>query len=312
MFVAGERLQGALLRGVDPALEPTVSSVVQTVAGGKLQDLAPGRFGVVLGIELARSLSVSVGESVTLIVPQRTPNATQFIPQRKPLRLVGTFESGHYEIDNTLALIHIADARQLFASDAIFGVRLKLADMQQAPRVAAQLAGQLDPRLAVRDWTRQNRVWFAAAQASKRMMFIILTLIIAVAAFNLVSTLVMTVTEKQSDIAILRTLGANPRSILWVFVLQGVLIGVCGTALGVVSGLLVAVNVEVLVPALEKLLGVHFLAKDIYFISALPSEPRIADVVPVALISLVLSFVATVYPSWRAARTHPAAALRHE
>jgi lipoprotein-releasing system permease protein len=312
MFISGDTVRGVLLRGIDPALEANVSDVVRDLRGGALSDLAEGEFGVVLGTELARGLSVTPGDKLTLIVPQRSATTATLAPQRQLLRVVATFESGHFEFDSTLAMIHIADAQRIFAIEGPFGVRLRIKDMQQAPRVATQLAGLMERGLAVRDWTRQNRVWFAAAQASKRMMFIILILIIAVAAFNLVSTLVMTVTEKQADIAILRTLGASPRSVLLVFMLQGALIGIFGTLLGVAGGLLIANNIDVLVPAMERVLGVRFLAKDIYFISALPSEPRASDVIPVAVISLGLALIATLYPSWRAARTRPAEALRHE
>jgi lipoprotein-releasing system permease protein len=312
MFTSGDIVRGALVRGIDPALEPTVSDVVSTLRGGQLSDLRDGEFGVVLGLELARGLSVGPGDKVTMIAPQGTVTPAGIVPRLRQFRVVATFESGHYEFDSTLAMIHIGDAQRLFRVDGPMGVRLKIKDMQEAPRVASQLAGLVDPGLAVRDWSRQNRTWFAAVQTEKRMMFIILTLIIAVAAFNLVSTLVMTVTEKQSDIAILRTLGASPRSIMAVFIVQGALIGVIGTLLGVAGGLLIANNLDVIVPAIETVLGVQFLPKDVYFISALPSDPRAGDIVPITLISLVMALVATLYPSWRASRTRPAEALRYD
>jgi len=312
MFTSGDVVRGALIRGIDPALEPGVSAAVVNLKGGKLSDLADGEFGVVLGLELARALSVAPGDKVTMIAPQGTVTPAGIVPRLRQFRVVATFESGHYEFDSTLAMIHIGDAERLFRIAGPQGVRLKIKDMQQAPRVAAQLAGMVDPGLAVRDWSRQNRTWFAAVQTEKRMMFIILTLIVAVAAFNLVSTLVMTVTEKQSDIAILRTLGASPGSVMAVFIVQGTLIGIIGTLLGVGGGLLLANNLDLIVPAIEKVLGVQFLPKDIYFISALPSDPRAADIVPITLISLVLALVATLYPSWRAARTRPAEALRYD
>jgi len=312
MFTSGDVVRGALIRGIDPALEPGVSAVVVNLKGGKLSDLAEGEFGVVLGLELARALSVAPGDKVTMIAPQGTVTPAGIVPRLRQFRVVATFESGHYEFDSTLAMIHIGDAQRLFRIEGPQGVRLKIKDMQQAPRVAAQLAGMVDPGLAVRDWSRQNRTWFAAVQTEKRMMFIILTLIVAVAAFNLVSTLVMTVTEKQSDIAILRTLGASPGSVMAVFIVQGTLIGIIGTLLGVAGGLLIANNLDLIVPAIEKVFGVQFLPKDIYFISALPSDPRAADIVPITLISLVLALVATLYPSWRAARTKPAEALRYD
>jgi lipoprotein-releasing system permease protein len=312
MFTSAEVVRGALVRGIDPALEPTVSDVVSNLKGGKLNDLVEGGFGVILGIDLARALSVGPGDKVTMIAPQGTVTPAGIVPRLRQFRVIATFESGHYEFDSTLALIHIGDAERLFRVEGPIGVRLKIKDMQQAPRVAAQLAGLLDPGLAVRDWSRQNRTWFAAVQTEKRMMFIILALIIAVAAFNLVSTLVMTVTEKQSDIAILRTLGASPRSVMAVFIVQGTLIGVIGTLLGVAGGLLIANNLDVIVPAIEHVLGVRFLDPGIYFISTLPSDPRASDIVPITLISLVLALVATLYPSWHAARVRPADALRYD
>jgi len=312
MFTSGDIVRGALVRGIDPALEPTVAEAVTNLKGGKLSDLVAGQFGVILGIELARSLAVAPGDKVTMIAPQGTVTPAGVIPRLRQFRVIATFESGHYEFDSTLAMIHIEDAERLFRIDGPVGVRLRIKDMQEAPRVAAQLSGMLDPGLVVRDWSRQNRTWFAAVQTEKRMMFIILTLIVAVAAFNLVSTLVMTVTEKQSDIAILRTLGASPGSVMAVFIVQGTLIGVIGTLLGVGLGLLVANNLDVIVPVIEHAFGVQFLPKDIYFISALPSDPRASDIVPITVISLVLALVATIYPSWRAARVRPAEALRYD
>jgi lipoprotein-releasing system permease protein len=312
MFTSGDIVRGALIRGIDPALEPTVSDVVTRLRGGRLADLAPGEFGVVLGLELARSLAAAPGDKVTMIAPQGTVTPAGIVPRLRQFRVIATFESGHYEYDSTLALINLVDAEKLFRVEGPTGVRLKIRDMQDAPRVAQQLAGLVDRGLDVRDWSRQNRTWFAAVQTEKRMMFIILALIIAVAAFNLVSTLVMTVTEKQPDIAILRTLGASPRSVMVVFIVQGALIGVIGTLLGVAGGLLIANNLDIIVPAIEYVLGVQFLPKDIYVISALPSDPRASDVVPITVISLVLALVATLYPSWRASRVRPAEALRYD
>jgi len=312
MFSSGAAFRGAIVRGVDPQLEPSVSSVVGRLRGGQLTDLADGSFNIVLGIELARALNVRVGEKVTLIAPQGTVTPAGVVPRLKQFRLVATFESGHFEYDATLAMMHTGDAQRLFRMAAPTGVRLKLVDMQRAPQVAAALAAQLGPDVLVRDWSRQNRTWFAAVQTEKTMMFIILSVIVIVGAFGLVSTLVMTVTEKQSDIAILRTLGASPGAVLRVFVVQGALIGVLGVALGVGLGLATAYNIDAIVPAIESVLGVEFLPKDIYFISRLPSDPRASDIVPITLISLVLSLAATLYPSWRAARTKPAEALRYD
>ncbi len=312
MFTAGDSVRGALVRGIDPALEPTVSDAVSNLRGGRLGDLVPGQFDVVLGVELARSLAVGPGDKVTMIAPQGTVTPAGIVPRLRQFRVIATFESGHYEYDSTLALIHLTDAEKLFRVEGPTGVRLRIKDMQDAPRVAHQLRAMVDPGLEVRDWSQQNRTWFAAVQTEKRMMFIILALIVAVAAFNLVSTLVMTVTEKQPDIAILRTLGASPRSVMAVFIVQGALIGVIGTLLGVGGGLLIANNLDIIVPAIEHVLGVQFLPKDIYVISTLPSDPRASDIVPITVISLILALLATLYPSWRASRVRPAEALRYD
>jgi lipoprotein-releasing system permease protein len=312
MFAREDMVRGALVRGIEPELEPTVSDIAKRLPAGKLTDLVDGGFGVVLGYELARSLGVMVGEKVTLIAPQGNVTPAGIVPRLRQFTVVGLFESGHFEYDSSLALIHVGDAQRLFRVEGPTGVRLKVQDMQRAPQVAADLAAVLPQGLLVRDWSRQNRTWFAAVQTEKRMMFIILTLIVAVAAFNLVSTLVMTVTEKQSDIAILRTLGASPASVMLVFIVQGALIGVIGTLLGVGLGLLVANNLHIIVPAIEAVIGVQFLPKDIYFISSLPSDPRASDIVPITIISLVLALAATLYPSWRASRTRPAEALRYD
>jgi lipoprotein-releasing system permease protein len=228
------------------------------------------------------------------------------------MTVAGTFDSGHYEYDSALVMLHHEDAQRIFRLEGPTGIRLKLADLHQARSVAMALAGSLSGDLLIRDWSQQNRTWFAAVQLEKRMMFIILTLIVAVAAFNLVSTLVMTVQDKRADIAILRTLGASPQSILGVFVVQGAMVGVIGTLAGLLLGLGVALNIDVIVPAIERLLNASFLPKDIYLISKMPSDPQPSDIVPIGVISLVLSFVATLYPSWRASRVNPAEALRYE
>lgn len=312
LFSSGDVVRGAVVRGIDPAAEPAVSDLAAKVRGGKLSDLQPGEFGVVLGSELARALGVFPGEKVTLIAPQGQVTPAGVVPRLKQFTVTGVFESGHYEYDSSMALVHLDDAAKLFRTGGPTGVRLKLKDMQKAPAVAQELSQTLPAGLYVRDWSRQNRTWFAAVQVEKRMMFIILALIVAVAAFNLVSTLVMTVTEKQSDIAILRTLGASPASIMGIFVTQGAIIGVLGVALGVSAGLGIAFNLDVIVPVIERIVGAQLLPKEIYFISSLPSDPRASDIVPIAVLSLVLSLAATLYPSWRAARTRPAEALRYE
>ncbi|MEG1970862.1 MAG: lipoprotein-releasing ABC transporter permease subunit [Burkholderiaceae bacterium] len=312
LFSSGDVVRGAVVRGVDPVAEPAVSDLAAKVRGGQLTDLQPGEFGVVLGSELARALGIFPGEKVTLISPQGQVTPAGVVPRLKQFTVTGVFESGHYEYDSSMALVHLDDAAKLFRTGGPTGVRLRLADMQKAPAVAQELAQTLPAGLYVRDWSRQNRTWFAAVQVEKRMMGIILFLIVLVGAFGLVSTLVMTVTEKQSDIAILRTLGASPASIMGIFVTQGAIIGVLGVVLGVSAGLGIAFNLDVIVPVIERIVGAQLLPKEIYFISSLPSDPRASDIVPIAVLSLVLSLAATLYPSWRAARTRPAEALRYE
>ena len=312
LLARGEDMKGVIVRGIDPALEPRVTDLVQQPGGSSLLRLRPGEFGVVMGGELARALGVRTGDPVTLVAPGGQVTPAGVLPRLKQMMVVGTFDSGHYEYDAGLVLIHVDDAARIFRLEGASGVRLKLRDLHQARGVAADLALRLGPQVLVRDWTRQNRTWFAAVQVEKRMMFIILTLIVAVAAFNLVSTLVMLVTDKRADIAILRTLGASPGSIMSIFMVQGALVGVVGTLLGLGLGLGVAFNIDVIVPAIENALGASFLPRDIYLISRMPSDPQSADIWPIALISLGLSFVATVYPSWRASRIQPAEALRYE
>ena len=312
LLARGEDMKGVLVRGIDPALEPEVTDLATPVQQTALQQLQPGGFGVVLGAELARSMGVRLGDVVTLVAPSGQVTPAGVVPRLKQMTVVGTFDSGHFEYDSTLALVHWQDAAKIFRLEGPTGVRLKLRDLHQAREVAQDLSRRLSGELLVRDWTRQNRSWFAAVQVEKRMMFIILTLIVAVAAFNLVSTLVMTVTDKRADIAILRTLGASPASIMGIFMVQGAMVGVIGTGAGLLLGLGVAFNIDVIVPALEHLLGATFLPQDIYLISRMPSDPQQADILPVALISLLMAFVATLYPSWRASQINPAEALRYE
>ncbi len=312
LLARGEDMKGTIVRGIDPAREPEVTDLAVELKNTALSRLVPGDFGLVLGGELARSLGVREGDPVTLIAPSGQVTPAGVVPRLKQMKVVGTFDSGHYEYDSALVMMHIDDAARIFRLEGPSGLRLKLKDLHQAREVAQQLAASLSGDLLIRDWTRQNRTWFAAVQLEKRMMFIILTLIVAVAAFNLVSTLVMTVTDKRADIAILRTLGSSPRSIMGIFVVQGAMVGVIGTFAGLLLGLGVAFNIDVLVPALERLLNASFLPKDIYLISRMPSDPQSSDIVPIALISLVLAFVATIYPSWRASRVNPAEALRYE
>jgi lipoprotein-releasing system permease protein len=312
LLARGEDMKGVMVRGIDPSLEPGVTDLAVGLKNTALARLLPGEFGVVLGGELARALGVRQGDRVTLVAPSGQVTPAGVVPRLKQMTVVGTFDSGHYEYDASLVLMHLDDAARIFRLEGATGVRIKLRDLHQAREVAAQLASTLTGDLLIRDWTRQNRTWFAAVQVEKRMMFIILTLIVAVAAFNLVSTLVMTVTDKRADIAILRTLGASPQSIMAIFVVQGAMVGVIGTLAGLLLGLGVAFNIDVIVPALEQLFHASFLPKDIYLISRMPSEPQRGDIVPITIISLVLAFLATLYPSWRASRVNPAEALRYE
>lgn len=312
LIARGEDMKGALVRGIQPELEAQVTDLSSDMQQGSLSKLVPGQFGIVLGIELARSLFVREGDQVTLIAPGGQVTPAGVVPRLKQFTVVGTFDSGHYEYDSSLAMIHEEDAARVFRLEGPSGVRLKLRDLHQAREVADELGATLPGQFLIRDWTRANKTWFAAVQVEKRMMFIILTLIVAVAAFNLVSTLVMTVTDKRADIAILRTLGSSPRSIMGIFVVQGAMVGVVGTLAGLLLGLGIAYNIDVIVPALERLFHASFLPKDIYLISKMPSDPQRGDIVPITVISLILAFVATLYPSWRASRVNPAEALRYE
>ena len=311
LIARGEDMKGAIVRGIDPAREGEVTDLAATNAD-VLKLLTPGTFNIVLGQELARQMGVGVGDVVTLIAPSGQVTPAGVVPRLKQMTVAGTFDSGHYEYDSAMVMLHYEDAQRIFRLEGPTGIRLKLKDLQQAPRVVQELSGMITEFLYLRDWTQQNKTWFAAVQLEKRMMFIILTLIVAVAAFNLVSTLVMTVTDKRADIAILRTLGASPKSIMGIFVVQGAMVGVIGTAVGLLLGLGVAFNIDTIVPAIEKALNASFLPKDIYLISKMPSDPQSSDIVPIAVISLILAFVATIYPSWRASRVNPAEALRYE
>jgi lipoprotein-releasing system permease protein len=312
LLARGEDMRGALVRGIEPELEAKVSDFTLQLPPKVRASLQVGSFNVVLGGELALAMGVQVGDRITLISPGGQVTPAGVLPRLKQLTVSGIFDSGHYEYDATLALMHVEDAQRIFRVEGPSGIRLKIQHINDARSVAYELSALLGGEVIVRDWTRQNRTWFAAVQVEKRMMFIILTLIVAVAAFNLVTTLVMTVTDKRADIAILRTLGASPSSILAIFVVQGATVGVMGTLGGLLLGLGVAFNIDVIVPAIEQLLGASFLPRDIYLISRMPSDPQSADIWPVALISLALAFVATIYPSWRASRIQPAQALRYE
>ncbi len=308
----GDDVLGVMIRGIDPERETHVTDLAAQVKHGSLARLGPGEWGIVLGHELARQIHVEIGEKVTLLAPSGQFTPAGVVPRLKQFKVTGTFNSGHYQYDSALALVHLDDAAKFFRVDGVSGVQLKLNDLHRAPQVSRNLQSSLGPQAEVRDWTRTNRQWFSAVQIEKRLMAIILTLIVAVASFNLVSTLVMTVTDKRADIAILRTLGASPRSVMAIFMVQGATSGVAGTLAGVCLGLLVAFNVQALVGGIEKLFGVVFLDPGIYLITRMPSDPQSTDIIPIVLISLILAFLATLYPSWRASRVHPAEALRYE
>jgi lipoprotein-releasing system permease protein len=304
--------RGVAVRGVLPEAEDKVADFGQHMVSGNVNALQPGAFGIVLGADLARALGVVSGDKLALIAPQGIVTPAGVVPRLKQFTVVGTFDVGFNEADSGLALIHLDDAQKLYQLDSkVSGVRLKLEDLFEARVVGRELMAKL-PDMFAWDWSRSHPNLFRAVQIEKRMMFIILTLIIAVATFNVVSTLVMLVTDKQADIAILRTLGAAPGSILQIFVVQGAVIGVFGTLLGVIGGVLLALNVETVVPAIETAFGLKFMPKDVYLIPDLPSEVQAADVLGIAIISLALAFLATLYPSWRASKVNPAEALRYE
>lgn len=312
LLSTGRNVRGVLLRGIDPQREPTVSDINKQMFTGSLSDLKVGEYNIVLGLDLARLLGVRVGDKVNVIIPQGRATPAGIVPRMRAFTVTGIFSSGHYEYDSSMAVINMKDCQTLMRHTGPDGLRIRVDDMNEAPAIAYELLTALKGDYAVTDWSRQNRTWFAAVQVEKRMMTIILFLIVLVGAFGLVSSMVMTVTEKQSDIAILRTLGASPGSIMTIFMVQGAIVGVVGVACGVALGLLIACNLDVIVPTIESLFGVQFLPKEVYFISSLPSDPRMSDIVPIASFSLILSLLATIYPSWRAARTKPAEALRYE
>lgn len=313
MLTRFDRVQGVVVRGIIPAEEANVSDVAKQLKAGDFNSLEPGSFNIVVGIGLARQLRLFTGDRVTLIAPQGQMTPAGMIPRLKQFTVSGVFDVGHHLLDTGQAFINIEDGMRMFQQDAPNGLRLRIKDMYQAPEVAWELSKELNNNdLLVRDWSKMNRNWFAAVQMEKRMMFIILLLIVAVAAFNLVSTLVMTVTEKQADIAIMRTLGASPRSIMKIFMIQGAIAGILGTLIGITGGVLISVNIDIIVPFIERLFDFHFLPKDIYMISSLPSDLRLSDVLATGGCAIVLAFLATLYPSWSASRVNPAEALRYE
>jgi lipoprotein-releasing system permease protein len=305
-------MRGVAIRGVLPEEEGKVSDLPKQFVAGSINDLQPSKFGVALGAQLASMVGARVGDRINMIVPETDLTPAGAMPRMRTLQVVGIVDSGHYEYDSSLAIMHWKDAAALLRLHEPTGLRVKVDDMQRAPEVAAELAQVVPQALWVTDWSRSNRNWFAAVQTEKKMMFIILTLIIAVAAFNLVSTLVMTVNEKQADIAILRTMGASPGLIQRIFLVQGLAIGLLGSLAGVGLGLLIALNIDVIVPAIEAIFRVRFLPRDVYFISELPSDVRFSDVLTVGLMAFGLSILATLYPSRRASKVQPAEALRYE
>lgn len=314
MLSHNQIVQGVMVRGILPAMEDKVANFSHSMVSGKLENLAPGEFGIVIGMELARVLGTFVGDKIVLISPQGQVTPAGILPRLKQFTVVGIFEVGHFEYDSGLVLIHMFDAQKLYRmeNDDVSGVRLKLTDLFQAPKVVQELPALLTIDSYISDWTKQHANYFRAIQIEKRMLSLILALIIAVAAFNIVSTLVMAVTDKESDIAILRTLGASPRSIMKIFIVQGTFIGVFGTMLGVTGGMLLAYNVSEVVAFIESLFNVQFLSREIYYISKIPTDPQMADITSVAVTSFVLSLLATIYPSYRASKVNPAEALRYE
>jgi lipoprotein-releasing system permease protein len=313
MISADRRVSGTMLRGIDPAYEPRVSEVGNKMRAGELKDLKPGEYGIVLGAELAAYLGAMVGDKITLISPQLNASPAGIMPRLKRFTVVGVFQVGMFEYDRNMALIHITDAQKLFMlNNAVSGLRLKLDDLFNAPELSQQLAMQFYDEYRVSDWTKAHDNFFKAVKTEKRVMFIILMLIVAVAAFNIVSTLVMVVTDKRGDIAILKTQGLTNGSVMGIFIVLGGIIGVVGTLIGTLGGVLLALNIETIVPAIEKFFGVHFMAADVYYISEVPSKLIWSDVYAIAGMAAILSLLATIYPAWQAAKVNPAEVLRYE
>ncbi len=313
MINADRRVSGTLLRGINPAHEPKVSEVGNSMQTGALEDLKAGEFGIILGAELASYLGVIQGDKVTVITPQVNSTPAGILPRLKRFTVMGTFKVGMYEYDRNMALIHIGSAAKLFRlGDAVSGLRLKLDDLFNAPQVSADLAGLLYENYRVSDWTNAHSNFFRAVKTEKRVMFVILLLIVAVAAFNIVSTLVMVVTDKRGDIAILKTQGLTNTAVMGIFIVLGCIIGTIGTLLGTVGGVLLALNIETIVPAIENLFGVHFMQADVYYISEVPSKLIWEDVTTIALMAFLLSLLATLYPAWQASKVNPAEVLRYE
>ncbi|WP_017942269.1 MULTISPECIES: lipoprotein-releasing ABC transporter permease subunit [unclassified Thioalkalivibrio] len=313
MLSARGNISGALIRGVEPEAEERVARIGEHMLQGELGSLEAGRYRVVLGRELAAELRVRVGDSIILMAPQASVSPAGVMPRMRRFEVSGLFEVGMYEYDRGTAFIHLEDAQAVFQmGEQVTGLRLRLTDMMEAGVVARDVAAQLDGLFRVSDWTRQHANLFRAIQMEKMVMFIILSLIVAVAAFNIVSTLIMLVTDKQGDIAILRTLGLSPAGIMVIFMVQGVVIGAIGILLGTLAGVSLAANIDVVVPFIERVSGVEFLSAEVYYISDLPSELKLSDVLRVGILGFLLTVVATLFPAWRAARTQPAEALRYD
>jgi len=313
MLSSEHRVSGSMLRGILPDYEPRVSEVARHMPAGKLEDLKPGEFGIVLGEELAAYLGVLVGDKVTVITPQLTSTPAGILPRLKRFTVVGLFKVGMFEFDRNLALIQLDDASKLLRMDgAVSGLRLKLDDLFNVRKIVHDIAPHLPGRYYISDWTQAHNNFFRAIQTEKRVMFIILLLIVAVAAFNIVSTLVMVVTDKRADIAILRTQGMTPADVMGIFMVLGTVIGLSGALLGCVGGISLALNVETIVPAIEKFFDTHFMAADVYYISELPSKLLWSDVWQITGMAFLLSLLATIYPAWQASRIKPAEELRYE
>ncbi len=312
MLTNKQRVQGALIRGILPEYEPNVSVVAERMVEGDIRSLTPGKFNILLGKNLAETLGIIVGDKLTVVAPQPSVTPAGIIPRLRRFTVTGIFEIGMRDFDSSLALVHMDDAARLFRIDGISGLRVMTDDMFAAPQIARELASQLPGHYGVVDWTQYHKNFFRALKTEKMVMFVILALIVAVAAFNIVSTLIMVVTDKQSDIAILRTLGLSPGSIMTIFMVQGLMIGVVGTAMGLLGGVWLSLEVPTLVPALEQFLGMDFLSKEIYYISELPSDLRLDDVLVIGNVAFVMCLLSTIYPAWRASRTQPAEALRYE
>jgi lipoprotein-releasing system permease protein len=313
MLVAGDKVSGAMLRGIDTELEAKVSDVGRHMRTGELALLQPGKFRIVLGRELASFLHLVVGDKVTVVTPEINMTAVGAMPRLKTFTVAGIFEVGMGEYDRGVGLVNLQDAAKLLRmGDGVTGVRLKLDDLYLAPKISRELASQLPGRYLVTDWSQQHRNFFRALRTEKRMMGLILFLIVAVAAFNIVSTLVMVVTDKQSDIAILRTLGASPKSIMGIFMVQGAAIGIVGTIFGIIGGIVLSLNLEAIVREIERVFSVDFLDPNIYYISELPSEMQLGDVMLISVSAFLITLLATIYPAWRASRVQPAEALRYE